>query len=97
MSTPTRTYTAADHLKLAELYVEGHDRHTQHILLASEAFYRQPCTNGEVDWRRGYGDVYDQEAETVDGYANDLGWIDWRSIRVVVLLTIGLLVAAVAR
>jgi hypothetical protein len=93
MSTAMRIFTASDYLKIAELWEANDTLHTHYVGKASEAFYSQPCSNGHVDWRAcAYGEPFDQEAETVDGYANDLGWIDWRSIRIAVLLTLGVLV-----
>jgi hypothetical protein len=89
----TRVLSTADYLRLSELQDANDILHAEFVGKASEAFYSQPCSNGELDWRHGYGGVYDQEAETVDGYANDLGWIDWPHIRIAVLIVLGIFVA----
>jgi hypothetical protein len=103
MSTKARIFSAADYLRLSELWDANNPLHVEFVGKASEAFYSQPCSNGHVDWRActdeyctgthaSYGEPFDQDAETVDGYANDLGWIDWRSIRIAAVLTLGVLV-----
>jgi hypothetical protein len=64
----------------------------------------QEYAQHEAEWLRCYKaplDVYDQEqdpADDLDGYAQDLGWIDWPHIRIAVLIMLsilGLLILAI--